>query len=128
MEALTLLDAHVQAKRIYSLLNEVMDISRQMAEAVDRDDQVAIQMLVSMREEPVHKLRQARRALKEQRDALGPESALRLSQLLNGEGAETEAEAPLAAQIGANRRLLEQLLELDRVLNRKVTREESIYK
>ncbi|WP_297980669.1 hypothetical protein [uncultured Oscillibacter sp.] len=128
MEASTLLDAHVQAKRIYSLLNEVMDISRQMAEAVDRDDQVAIQMLVSMREEPVHKLRQARRALKEQRDALEPESALRLSQLLNGEGAETEAEAPLAAQIGANRRLLEQLLELDRVLNRKVTREESIYK
>ena len=128
MEALTLLDAHVQAKRIYSLLNEVMDISRQMAEAVDWDDQVAIQMLVSMREEPVHKLRQARRALKEQRDALEPESALRLSQLLNGEGAETEAEAPLAAQIGANRRLLEQLLELDRVLNRKVTREESIYK
>ena len=128
MEASTLLDAHVQAKRIYSLLNEVMDISRQMAEAVDRDDQVAIQMLVSMREEPVHKLRQARRALKEQRDALEPESALRLSQLLNGEGAETGAEAPLAAQIGANRRLLEQLLELDRVLNRKVTREESIYK
>ena len=128
MEASILLDAHVQAKRIYSLLNEVMDISRQMAEAVDRDDQVAIQMLVSMREEPVHKLRQARRALKEQRDALEPESALRLSQLLNGEGAETEAEAPLAAQIGANRRLLEQLLELDRVLNRKVTREESIYK
>ena len=128
MEALTLLDAHVQAKRIYSLLNEVMDISRQMAEAVARDEQVAIQMLVSMREEPVHKLRQARRALKEQRDALEPESALRLSQLLNGEGAETEAEAPLAAQIGANRRLLEQLLELDRVLNRKVTREESIYK
>ena len=90
MEASTLLDAHVQAKRIYSLLNEVMDISRQMAEAVDRDDQVAIQMLVSMREEPVHKLRQTRRALKEQRDALEPESALRLSQLLNGEGAETE--------------------------------------
>lgn len=128
MEASTLLDAHVQAKRIYSLLNEVMDISRQMAEAVDRDDQVAIQMLVSMREEPVHKLRQARRALKEQRDALEPEPALRLSQLLNGEEAETEAEAPLAAQIGANRRLLEQVLELDRVLNRKVTREESIYK
>ncbi|MCI8812732.1 MAG: hypothetical protein HFG12_05805 [Oscillibacter sp.] len=128
MEASTLLDAHVQAKRIYNLLNEVMDVSRQMAEAMDRDDQVAIQMLVSMREEPVHRLRQARRALKEQRDALEPEAALRLTQLLNGEEAETEAEAPLAAQIGANRRLLEQVLELDRVLNRKLTREKSIYK
>lgn len=128
MEASTLLDAHVQAKRIYNLLNEVMDVSRQMAEAMDRDDQVAIQMLVSMREEPVHRLRQARRALKEQRDALEPEEALRLTQLLNGEEAKTEAEAPLAAQIGANRRLLEQVLELDRVLNRKLTREKSIYK
>ena len=127
MEASTLLDAHVQAKRIYNLLNEVMDVSRQMAEAMDRDDQVAIQMLVSMREEPVHRLRQARGALKEQRDALDPEAALRLTQLLNGEEAETEAEAPLAAQIGANRRLLEQVLELDRVLNRKLTREKSIY-
>lgn len=128
MEASTLMDAHVQAKRIYNLLNEVMDVSRQMAEAMDRDDQVAIQMLVSMREEPVRRLRQARQALKEQRDALEPETARRLSQLLNGEAAETEAEAPLAAQVGINRRLLEQVLELDRVLNRKVTREESIYK
>lgn len=127
MEASTLLDAHVQAKRIYNLLNEVMDVSRQMAEAMDRDDQVAIQMLVSMREEPVHRLRQARRALKEQRDALEPEEALRLTQLLNGAEAKTEAEAPLEAQIGANRRLLEQVLELDRVLNRKLTREKSIY-
>ena len=127
MEASTLLDAHVQAKRIYNLLNEVMDVSRQMAEAMDRDDQVAIQMLVSMREEPVHRLRQARRALEEQRDALEPEEALRLTQLRNGEEAKTEAEAPLAAQIGANRRLLEQVLELDRVLNRKLTREKSIY-
>ena len=127
MEASTLLDAHVQAKRIYNLLNEVMDVSRQMAEAMDRDDQVAIQMLVSMREEPVHRLRQARRALEEQRAALEPEEALRLTQLLNGEEAKTEAEAPLAAQIGANRRLLEQVLELDRVLNRKLTREKSIY-
>lgn len=128
MDESTLLDAQVQTKRIYSLLNEVMELSRQMAEAVDRDDQVAIQMLVSMREEPVRKLRQARQALEEQRDALEPETARRLSRLLNGEAAETEAEAPLAAQVGTNRRLLEQLLDLDRVLNRKLTREESIYK
>ena len=128
MEASILLDAHVQAKRIYNLLNEVMDVSRQMAEAVDRDDQVAIQMLVSRREEPVRKLQRARRALEEQRNALEPETAQRLSRLLNGEAAEPEADAPLAAQVGANRRLLEQVLELDRVLNRKLTREESIYK
>ena len=36
METSALMDAHVQAKRIYNLLNEVMDLSRQMAEAMDR--------------------------------------------------------------------------------------------
>ena len=67
MEASTLMDAHVQVKRIYNLLNEILDVSRQMAEAMDRDDQVAIQMLVSMRDDPVRKLRVVRQALEEQR-------------------------------------------------------------
>lgn len=128
MDEAALMNALVQTKRIYGLLNEVMDISRQMAEAVDRDDQVAIQMLVSMREEPVRRLRQARLALREQRDALAPEMSGRLSQLLNGGEAETQAEAPLVTQVAVNRRLLEQVLELDKVLNRKLTRGESIYK
>lgn len=127
MEASILMDAHVQTKRIYGLLNEVMDVSRQMAEAVDRDDQVAIQMLVTMREEPVRRLRLARQALVEQRESLGPEKAERLSQLLNGAEAETEEERPLAAQVGVNRRLLSQILNLDRVLSHKLAREKSIY-
>lgn len=127
MEASTLMNAHVQAKRIYNLLNETMDISLQIAEAMDRDDQIAVGMLVSMREEPVKKLRRARKALEEQRDALKPGEAEELSRLLNGGEPKTEAEEPLAAQVSTNRRLLSRLLELDKVLNRKLTRSESIY-
>ena len=110
MDAAALLDAHVQLKRIYAALNEALDLTRQLAEAVDRDDQITVQMLVSMREEPIHELRQDR-----------------LSALLKGGEAETEAEIPLANQIGLNRRVLKQLVELDRVVNRKLTREKSIY-
>lgn len=128
MDTSVLMDAHVQTKRIYNLLNEVMDISRQMAEAVDRDDRVAIQMLVAMREEPIKKLRVAQQALAQQQAALAPEQAARLGQLLNGAEAASEAERPLAAQVSSNRRFLSQVLELDRVLNRKLAREESIYK
>ena len=36
MEASALLDAHVQLKRIYTSMNEAMDITQQLAEAVDR--------------------------------------------------------------------------------------------
>ena len=42
--------------------------------------------------------------------------------------AESAEEAPLTAQIGVNQRVLKQLVELDRVVNRKLAREKSIYK
>lgn len=127
METSALLDAHVQLKRIYHALNETFDISRQLAEAMDRNDQIAIQMLVAMRQEPVEKLTQARQALEHQRDSLPPGVRARLSELLNGAPAKEAAEEGLANQVGVNNRLLKQLVELDRILNRKLTREKSIY-
>lgn len=125
--ASVLLDAQVQTKRIYSLLNEVMDLSRQLAEALDRNDQVTVQMIISMREEPIKRLRAAQSALEEQRNSLDPEEGERLAALLNGAPAEEPGEEALASQVATNRRLLTQVLELDRVLNKKVTREKSIY-
>lgn len=127
MEASTLLDAHVQLKRIYAALSEALDLTRQLADAVDRDDQISTQMLIAMRQEPTDKLAGAHRVLEEQRRALPPDDADRLAALLRGEDALTEAEEPLAVQVGVNRRTLGQLVDLDRVVNRKLAREKSIY-
>lgn len=127
MEAPALLNAHVQLKRIYTALNEALDLTRQLAEAADRDDQVTVQMLVSMRQEPTDKLARAHQALEQQRQALPEADAFRLAELLKGAEAETEAEAPLAGQVGVNRRVLKQLVDLDQVVNRKLAREKSIY-
>lgn len=127
MEASALLDAHVQLKRVYTALNEALDLTRQLAEAVDRDDQVTIQMLVSMRQEPTDKLARAHQALDQQRMALAPADADRLAALLKGAAAESGAETPLVQQIGLNQRVLKQLVDLDRVVNRKLAREKSIY-
>ena len=63
METPALMDAHVQLKRIYTALNEALDLTRQLADAVDRDDQVATQMLIAMRQEPTDKLAGAHQAL-----------------------------------------------------------------
>ena len=128
METSALLNAHVQLKRAYTALNEALDLTRQLAEAVDRDDQITVQMLVSMRQEPTDKLAGAHRALDQQRKELPPGDAERLSALLQGAAAETREEAPLAEQVGVNQRTLKQLVDLDRVVNRKLTREKSIYK
>ena len=128
MEAPALMDAHVQLKRIYTALTAALDLTRQLADAVDRDDHIAAQMLVSMRKEPTDKLAQAKQALDQQRQSLPPSAAVRLSAILRGEAAESAEEAPLTAQIGVNQRVLKQLVELDQVVNRKLAREKSIYK
>ncbi|WP_300414353.1 hypothetical protein [uncultured Oscillibacter sp.] len=128
MEAAALLDAHVQLKRIYTALSEALDVTRQLADAVDRDDRIAVQMLVSMRQEPTDKLSGAHQALEQQRQSLPAADAARLAAILKGGEAETEEEAPLAGQVGANQRILKQLVDLDRVVNRKLAREKSIYK
>lgn len=127
MEAPALLDAQAQLKRIYTALNEALDLTRQMADAADRDDQVVAQMLVSMRQEPTDKLARAHQALDQQRQALPPADAERLSALLKGAAAESEEEVPLANQVGLNQRILKQLVDLDQVVNRKLAREKSIY-
>ena len=127
MEASVLLKAQVNTKRIYRLLNEVLDLSVQLAEALDRDDQVTIRMLISMRREPIDKLKQARSVLLELKESLPAEDAQRLADLLNGADAQEKEEAELADQVRANKRLLEQVLELDKRLNYKLARENSIY-
>lgn len=127
MEMSVLLKAQGQEKRMYTWLNEVLDLSKQLAEAVDRGDQVTIRMVLSMRGEPLEKLRLARRALEEQRDALAPKDAGRLTELLNGMAAEREEEEALATQVALNDRLLKQVVEMDKVINRKLGREKSIY-
>ena len=127
MTASQLLDAQVQEKRRYALLSELFDLTRQLAEAVDRSDEVTIQMLLSMREEPLAQMRQVEENLIRQRAALAEEDGRRLEELLSGAPARRQEENALSEQVGANRRLLGQLVELDKRINKKVTREKSVY-
>ena len=127
MEASALMNIHVQLKRIYTALNETYDLTRQLAEAVDRNDQVTVQMLVAMREEPVEKLRRGQQVLDQLKAALPQEAQGPMEALLKGSGTPAPEEAALANQAAINQRLLKQLVDLDRIVNRKVTREKSIY-
>jgi len=65
--------------------------------------------------------------LEEQRDALAPAQARQLAELLNGAAAAGKEEERLAEQVAVNGRLLRQLVELDRILNRKLGGKKSLY-
>lgn len=127
MTGAQLLDAQVQEKRRYALLSELFDLTKQLAEAVDRSDEVTIQMLLSMREGPLAQMRQVEENLTRQRASLSEEDGRRLAELLSGAQAQRQEENALSGQVGTNRRLLGQLVELDKRVNKKVTREKSVY-
>lgn len=122
-----LLDILVQERKRYNLLNEVFDLSRQLAEAVDRQDQVTVQMLLSMRQEPINSLELVLRAQESKLGSLPPQEAARLGSLLDGAPPEVPEEEPLAGQVANNRKLLERTVELDQRINRKLTGPESVY-
>ena len=130
MDEKTVMDALVQMKRTGNLLNELTDLTQQLGQAIDRDDQVSIQMLIAMREEPLAKLQAADQALREQLEALPDrEEAARLAAVLNG-GPVEDGERTLKMlcdQVALNQRRLKQVMDLDRVLNQRMGREKSAY-
>ena len=131
MEEKTVMDALVQMKRTGNLLNELLDLTRQLGESIDRNDQVSTQMLIAMREEPLGKLQAADKALREQMEARDDrEEAGQLAAILNGGGAGDDAGRTvemLCDQVALNRRRLKQVTDLDRVLNQRIARGKSAY-
>ena len=127
----TVMDALVQMKRTGNLLNELEDLTQQLGQAIDRDDQVSIGLLVAMREEPLAKLQAADKALREQLEALTDrEEAAQLASMLNGglpAQPEVQVQQMLCNQVAANSRRLKQVIDLDRVLNQRLSGEKSVY-
>ena len=124
-----LVDLLVLVKRIGNLFVEVEDLTNQLAESVDRQDEVSIHLVTAMRAEPIRKLEEADHALRERLEELEDEVGMRIRSILNGDGtaAQGETEKILAVQAAQNIRNYNRLMEKDRIVNRKITRDKSIY-
>ena len=127
MQQNDLMDLLMLEKKIYNSLNEVQDLTRQLAEALDRQDQVSVRMLLTMRQEPIDVIQDVQGRLLERQIALGGEDAARLRALLQGGAPAGPAEQPLAEQIATNRRLLEKVVEQDRRLSQRLGGKASYY-
>ena len=122
------LDAALAAERaMYRALSEVQDITRELLDAVDRQDQVSVRLFLSMRQEQINQLRDQKELLKKQCGGLPKEEGDRLRQILSGKkpaGVEGEA---LSLQVERNRALLERTLQADKALSRRLAGRESFY-
>ena len=128
----TVMDALVQMKRTGNLLNELEDLTRQMGEAIDRNDQVSLEMLIAMREEPLGKLQEADQAVRDQLELLTDKfEAAQLASMLGGglpADSGERVQQQLYEQVAANNRHLKRIVELDRLLNERLARENSVYR
>jgi hypothetical protein len=128
MDQHCLSDAVIISRYIGGLLHEVEDLSGQVLEALDRNDRVSVQMLLQMRADPVSKLKVEDQALRDLcSKAPSKEDGQRLAKLLNGEAPAGAEEKTLSDLSAANARELQKVLELDRKVNKRVTREKSVY-
>lgn len=121
------LDLTVLERKKYNYLSEVMDVSRQMGEALDRNDEVSMRMLIAMRQDPILGLEEVKRAITDKRSSLLPEDRERVSALEGGAAPQRDGESVYVEQIGNVRRLLERVVELDRILNRRLAGSNSFY-
>ena len=109
-----------QRRRVQMLrLMEVADLTAQLAQALDRRDQVSVTLLLSMREEPLHLLEEMERDLRAHLLDLPQQDAIRANELLRGAQAETEERY---------RRLLESVSAQDRQLSLRIGGARSFYR
>lgn len=122
-----ILEIHILERKKFNLLNEVLDLSKQIGQSMDRNDQVSLRMLLGLRQEPIEKLEELKIQLASVVKSYPTEEAEHLKKVLGGRASNNKPEEALKNQALATKKLLEQVLALDERINRKITGEESIY-
>ena len=107
-----------QKRKAYMKLDELFDLTGQLAQAVDRRDEVSTKMLLGMRQQPLLDLQEIEETIQEGVLNQPEEDARRLSFLLQGnvpEGApEQQEETALRELCERNLRQLDRIIQLDR--------------
>ena len=121
------LDLTVLERQKYNHLSELMDLTRQLGEAIDRGDEVSVRILVSMRNDPLVGLEELKKATQLRTEALSREEREWVEELNSGASPEDENEILYVNQAGSARRLWERVVELDQRLNRRMAGDDSFY-
>lgn len=122
------LELTVLEKKKYNYLTEIQDLTKQLAESLDRNDEVSTRMLVAMRQDPLRQLAEVDNGEKIRVSALAAVDQERVKALGRGDPAQDDNERIYQDQAGKTRRLLEQVVELDRRVSIRIAGEHSFYK
>lgn len=121
-----------QLQRRYQAVNEVFRITKEIADVLSRDDRVAAQMLLEMRQEELDRLAKSEEKIYMLLECVDQQERADILSLMKGErqaSGEASFEEKKIGEIGENiRRNLEKVLELDRVISVRLAGKDSFYK
>ena len=127
MNASDWLDLTVLERKKYNYLNEALDLTQQIGNALDHNDQISLKMLLAMRQEPIMYLEELKQTIQARRQDLPPEDQERMQALLSGASPRTQEESTFVQQAATVVRLLQRVIELDRAVNLRLTGSSSVY-
>lgn len=127
MNASDWLDLTVLERKKYNYLNEALDLTQQIGNALDHNDQISLKMLLAMRQEPIMYLEELKQTIQARRQDLPPEDQERVQALLSGASPRTQEESTFIQQAATVVRLLQRVMELDRAVNLRLTGSSSVY-
>ncbi|MDR3765458.1 MAG: hypothetical protein Q3Y08_00240 [Butyricicoccus sp.] len=103
----------VQLRKRYTVLSEIYDLTTQMGEALDRNDQTSFTMLLAMRQEPILLAQEYEKNIQRICESNPPEQKKRWESLLEGDVPHSDAERLLTNQLEQNKRIIGRLVPLD---------------
>ena len=109
-------------------LAEISQLNQQLGEAMRRQDEASVQILLSMRAEPIQRLESLQESIHSLVLSMEEADAVRAEALLSGAEPQSEEEALLHTQVLQFRRQLEAVLETDRRLSLSLGGNRSFYK
>jgi len=120
-------DIRAIQKSICEKLLEVTSLTQELDEAVNRQDQVSVRLLLLARRKPLCELCAAWAKMDLQRCELSPQEVDELEEIFSGAGPEGGDSGAMAALQQSNQRLLQRLKAMDQEVSRKICRERSYY-
>lgn len=115
-------------KAMYRALSEVEELTDELAQAVDRQDQVSVRMFLALRQEPIDCLTGYKAQLRRQCAGLPAEDGALLRRLLEEkEPPQCTGAEELLRQVNRNRVLLERIVRADQRISSRLGGTSSFY-
>jgi len=114
-------------KTQYIRMIEVMDSTKQLGTAVERKDDITVNILLSERQEPLLRLVEIDETIVSIIESQPYDDAVELDSVIHGAEPTVPETRALAQQVAKNNRLLSEIRQLDKVISKSIDSKKSFY-